>query len=61
MGAHIERIFRSHRRRYGYRRILEELADEGHVCAPARVRRLMARPAGYRSQALRPKDQRWQG
>ncbi|MEK0450762.1 MAG: hypothetical protein RL088_3030, partial [Verrucomicrobiota bacterium] len=27
MGAHIERIFRAHRRRYGYRRILEELAD----------------------------------
>jgi putative transposase len=42
MGAHIERIFRTHRRRYGYRRILSELADEGRVCAPARVRRLMA-------------------
>ena len=42
MAAHIERIFRTHRRRYGYRRILSELADEGRVCAPARVRRLMA-------------------
>lgn len=42
MGAHIERIFRSHRRRYGYRRIVSELADEGRLCAPARVRRLMA-------------------
>ena len=52
MGAHIERIFRAHRRRYGYRRILEELADEGHVCAPARVRRLMAR-GGLRAIAPR--------
>lgn len=42
MGAHIERIFRAHRRRYGYRRIVSELSDEGRVCAPARVRRLMA-------------------
>ena len=42
MAAHIERIFRAHRRRYGYRRIVSELSDEGRVCAPARVRRLMA-------------------
>lgn len=42
MGGHIERIFRAHRRRYGYRRIVEQLADEGRACAPARVRRLMA-------------------
>jgi transposase InsO family protein len=52
MGAHIERIFRTHRRRYGYRRILEELADEGHVCAPSRVRRLMAQ-RGLRAIAPR--------
>ena len=42
MGEHIARIFRAHRRRYGYRRILAQLADEGHTCAPARVRRIMA-------------------
>jgi transposase InsO family protein len=41
MAEHIERIFRAHRRRYGYRRIVEQLADEGHTCAPARVRRIM--------------------
>ena len=42
MGGHIERIFRAHRRRYGYRRIFAQLADEGLTCAPARVRRIMA-------------------
>jgi transposase InsO family protein len=41
LGNHIERIFRSHKRRYGYRRILEELTDEGINCSPERVRRLM--------------------
>ena len=52
MGAHIERIFRTHRRRYGYRRIVEELADQGHTCAPSRVRRIMAQ-SGLR--AIAPK------
>ena len=52
MSEHIERIFRTHRRRYGYRRIVEELADEGHTCAPARVRRIMAQ-SGLR--AIAPK------
>ena len=42
LGEHIERVFRAHRRRYGYRRILRELSDEGIVCAPARARRIMA-------------------
>jgi transposase InsO family protein len=42
LGDLIEAVFRSHRRRYGYRRICEELSDRGVTCAPARVRRLMA-------------------
>ena len=37
----IERVFRSHKRRYGYRRIVDELTDEGFTCSPERVRRLM--------------------
>jgi putative transposase len=39
--GHIGRIFHHHRRRYGYRRIYRQLAAEGLVCAPDRVRRLM--------------------
>lgn len=39
-GDHIERIFRSHKRRYGYRRIADELRDEGIDCSDERVRRL---------------------
>jgi transposase InsO family protein len=35
-------IFAQHRRRYGYRRIWKELSAQGIVCAPCRVRRLMA-------------------
>lgn len=41
IGDLIEVIFRHHRRRYGYRRIWEELDDQGVVCAPDRVRRIM--------------------
>lgn len=41
IGLEIEAIFKRHRRRYGYRRITEELADQGITCAPARVRRIM--------------------
>ena len=41
LGDHIERIFRLHKRRYGYRRIVEELADEGIACSDKRARRLM--------------------
>ena len=49
----IESIFHRHRRRYGYRRLAQELADRGVVCAPARLRRLMAQ-RGLR--ALQPKS-----
>jgi transposase InsO family protein len=42
VGKQIERIFRHHRRRYGYRRIYRELVEDGVICGPARVRRLMA-------------------
>lgn len=42
LGQLIERIFHEHRRRYGYRRIWQELRENGHTCAPDRVRRLMA-------------------
>ena len=41
LGKLIEEIFKRHRRRYGHRRIWEELSDEGKVCALARVRRIM--------------------
>ena len=34
-------IFWEHKRRCGYRRICDELADAGHACSPTRVRRLM--------------------
>lgn len=42
IGDQIQAVFKRHRRRYGYRRIREELADKGITCAPARVRRIMA-------------------
>jgi len=41
LGDHIEQIFRLHKRRYGYRRIADELADEGIHCSDERTRRLM--------------------
>ena len=53
LGDLIETIFRRHRRRYGYRRLAQELSDRGMTCAPARVRRLMAQQ-GLR--ALQPKN-----
>ncbi len=53
VGPLIEAVFKRHRRRYGYRRIGAELADRGVVCAPARIRRLMAQ-RGLR--ALQPKS-----
>ena len=40
-GEVIEAIFKRHRRRYGYRRIRDQLADQGITCAPSRVRRIM--------------------
>ena len=42
IGVEIEGIFKRHRRRYGYRRIRDQLADQGITCAPVRVLRLMA-------------------
>lgn len=53
IGDLIELIFKRHRRRYGYRRIGEELSDAGEVCAPNRIRRIM-RQRGLR--ALQPKS-----
>ena len=52
LGNMIQAIFKHHRRRYGYRRIWEELADQGIVCAADRVRRIM-RERGLR--AIQPK------
>ena len=52
IGDRIEAIFKRHRRRYGYRRIGEELSDAGVVCAPVRIRRIM-RQRGLR--AIQPK------
>src|SRR5690606_13278059 len=48
LGDMIQAIFHRHRRRYGYRRIWEELADQGIVCAAERVRRIM-RERGLRA------------
>ena len=53
IGDLIEAIFRHHRRRYGYRRIAQELSDRGVACAPVRIRRIMAQ-RGLR--ALQPKN-----
>jgi len=53
MGNLIETVFRRHRRRYGYRRVVAELADRQVVCAAARVRRLMAQ---RRLRALQPRN-----
>lgn len=38
-GEVIESVFTRHRRRYGYRRIWQELNDNGLVCAPDWIRR----------------------
>lgn len=42
LGAQIQEIFTRHRRRYGHRRVRQELTDQGVLCAAHRVRRLMA-------------------
>ena len=52
IGGRLERIFQQHRKRYGYRRIWQDLQEEGTVCAPARVRRLM-RERGLKAIAPR--------
>ncbi len=51
-GDIIQAIFKRHRRRYGYRRIWEDLSDQGIVCAADRVRRIM-RVRGLR--AIQPR------
>ena len=53
IGDLIETLFKHPRRRYGYRRLGEELAEAGEVCAPDRIRRIM-RQRGLR--ALQPKS-----
>jgi len=53
IGDLLETIFRHHRRRYGYRRLAEVLADRGITCSHARVRRLMAQRGLH---ALQPKN-----
>jgi transposase InsO family protein len=53
LGDLIEGVFRRHRQRYGYRRIGEDLAVRGVVCAPARIRRIMAERGLH---ALQPKN-----
>jgi putative transposase len=53
LGELIEAVFRRHRRRYGYRRLAQDLSDRGVTCAPARIRRLMAQRALH---ALQPKN-----
>jgi transposase InsO family protein len=52
LGDLIEAVFRRHRRRYGYRRLAQELSDRGVICAPARIRRIMAQRALH---AIAPK------
>lgn len=53
LGDLIEEIFKRHRCRYGYRRIYREMSDQGIVCAPTRVRRIM-KSRGLR--AIQPKN-----
>ena len=52
IGDLIEAVFKRHRARYGYRRIAEDLSDRGVVCAPARIRRIMAQRGLH---AIQPK------
>ena len=62
LGELVAALFKHHRRRYGYRRLCQELADRGVVCAPARMRRIMAEGdlRANSTQELPPQDQRWQ-
>lgn len=52
IGDIIQAIFKRHRRRYGYRRIWQELSDQGITCAADRVRRIMT---GRDLRAIQPK------
>lgn len=53
IGDLIEQIFHKHRRRYGYRRIHDDLKDLDIQCGPARVRRIMKQRGLY---AIQPKN-----
>jgi transposase InsO family protein len=53
LGDQIETVFKRHRARYGYRRIREELAEEGVNCGGSRIRRLM-KERGLR--AIQPRN-----
>lgn len=53
IGDQIEKIFRKHLRRYGYRRIHDDLKDLEITCGPARVRRIMKQRGLY---AIQPKN-----
>src|SRR5215218_5622416 len=53
IGDRIEAAFRRHRGRYGYRRLAADLSDQGVICAPARIRRLMAQRGLH---AIQPKN-----
>lgn len=53
LGDRIEAIFLHHRRRYGYRRVIEDLHDLELICSPARARRLMKERGLH---AIQPKN-----
>lgn len=53
LSEQIVTIFRTHRRRYGYRRIHQDLKEKGLICSTARVRRLMKEKGLH---ALQPKN-----
>ena len=53
IGEVIEQIFHKHRRRYGYRRIHDDLKDLDIQCGPSRVRRIM-KQRGLR--AIQPRN-----
>lgn len=53
LGKQIEVIFLNHRRRYGYRRVIEDLHDLELICSPARARRLMKERGLH---AIQPKN-----
>ncbi len=62
IGLEIEAVFKRHRRRYGYRRIRDQLADQGITCAPTRVRRIMLERGLKAIQPLPEKPNRvWAG
>ncbi len=53
MGEQIEIIFKRHCGRYGHRRIRRQMAEEGVICSPRHIRRLMKK-RGLR--AIQPKN-----